>query len=106
MPFELFARRDERGKAAQRRPFDMSTRTTAPPSGADRVETLERVVIRFVGDSGDGMQLTGSKFTEATALAGNDLSHLTAIQHHHKHHVGIGANVSGAAGRLATGRCG
>jgi 2-oxoglutarate ferredoxin oxidoreductase subunit alpha len=38
------------------------------------VEELDRVAIRFTGDSGDGMQLTGSKFTEATGLAGNDLS--------------------------------
>ena len=38
------------------------------------VEELDRVAIRFAGDSGDGMQLTGTKFTEATALAGNDLS--------------------------------
>jgi len=38
------------------------------------VETLEHVAIRFAGDSGDGMQLTGTKFTESTALAGNDLS--------------------------------
>jgi 2-oxoglutarate ferredoxin oxidoreductase subunit alpha len=38
------------------------------------VEELEEVAIRFAGDSGDGMQLTGTKFTEATALAGNDLS--------------------------------
>jgi len=39
-----------------------------------RVEEVERVAIRFTGDSGDGMQLTGTKFTETTALAGNDLS--------------------------------
>jgi 2-oxoglutarate ferredoxin oxidoreductase subunit alpha len=38
------------------------------------VEEVARVAIRFVGDSGDGMQLTGTKFTESTALAGNDLS--------------------------------
>jgi len=37
-------------------------------------EKIEHVAIRFTGDSGDGMQLTGTKFTEATALAGNDLS--------------------------------
>ncbi len=37
-------------------------------------EQIEHVAIRFAGDSGDGMQLTGTKFTEATALAGNDLS--------------------------------
>jgi 2-oxoglutarate/2-oxoacid ferredoxin oxidoreductase subunit alpha len=34
----------------------------------------EAVVVRFAGDSGDGMQLTGSQFTLATALAGNDLA--------------------------------
>ena len=32
------------------------------------VEEIDRVAIRFTGDSGDGMQLVGSKFTEATAL--------------------------------------
>ncbi|MGB8221101.1 MAG: 2-oxoacid:acceptor oxidoreductase subunit alpha [Polyangiales bacterium] len=37
-------------------------------------EILQSVVIRFVGDSGDGMQLTGSQFTTATADAGNDLA--------------------------------
>ncbi len=35
---------------------------------------LESAVIRFAGDSGDGMQMTGSQFTLATALAGNDLA--------------------------------
>ena len=44
------------------------------PSPGKQVLELERVAIRFAGDSGDGMQLTGTKFTEATALAGNDLS--------------------------------
>ncbi len=43
----------------------------APPKP---VEELAHVAIRFAGDSGDGMQLTGTKFTESTALAGNDLS--------------------------------
>ncbi len=37
-------------------------------------EDLDSVVIRFAGDSGDGMQLTGSQFTAATALMGNDLA--------------------------------
>jgi 2-oxoglutarate ferredoxin oxidoreductase subunit alpha len=40
------------------------------------VEERERVVIRFAGDSGDGMQLAGSRFTDATALTGNDLATL------------------------------
>ncbi len=35
---------------------------------------LESVVVRFAGDSGDGMQLTGGQFTLSTALAGNDLA--------------------------------
>ncbi|MCP3989504.1 MAG: 2-oxoacid:acceptor oxidoreductase subunit alpha [Actinomycetia bacterium] len=44
---------------------------------ADRVETeVDHVVIRFAGDSGDGMQLTGDRFTSASALAGNDLATL------------------------------
>ena len=40
------------------------------------VEVKERVVIRFAGDSGDGMQLTGDRFTSATAVLGNDLATL------------------------------
>ena len=40
------------------------------------VEEKERVVIRFAGDSGDGMQLTGDRFTSATAVMGNDLATL------------------------------
>src|SRR3990167_7922785 len=35
---------------------------------------LDRVVIRFAGDSGDGMQLTGTEFTRAAAVAGNDIA--------------------------------
>ena len=46
---------------------------TAIPSSSKR-ETLDSVVIRFAGDSGDGMQVTGSQFTQATALFGNDLA--------------------------------
>ncbi|WP_244928950.1 2-oxoacid:acceptor oxidoreductase subunit alpha [Nocardioides sp. W7] len=38
------------------------------------VEQVERVVIRFAGDSGDGMQLTGDRFTQETAVFGNDLA--------------------------------
>src|SRR6201996_3303140 len=39
-------------------------------------QRLENVVIRFAGDSGDGMQLTGDRFTSETALFGNDLATL------------------------------
>jgi 2-oxoglutarate ferredoxin oxidoreductase subunit alpha len=40
------------------------------------VEQLHQVIVRFAGDSGDGMQLTGSQFTSETALLGNDISTL------------------------------
>jgi len=49
------------------------TAQIAPPEGVDRRE-LDRVVIRFAGDSGDGMQLTGDRFTSVSAFFGNDLS--------------------------------
>ena len=39
-----------------------------------RAEQISHVVVRFAGDSGDGMQLTGDRFTSASALFGNDLS--------------------------------
>ncbi|MEC8947904.1 MAG: 2-oxoacid:acceptor oxidoreductase family protein, partial [Actinomycetota bacterium] len=43
----------------------------APPAS-----TLDEVIIRFAGDSGDGMQLTGDRFTNASAMFGNDLATL------------------------------
>src|SRR5437764_7457702 len=43
---------------------------------AKPVEQLSQVIVRFAGDSGDGMQLTGSQFTSETALLGNDISTL------------------------------
>ena len=48
-----------------------TTRTWQKP-----VEQLDQVTIRFAGDSGDGMQLTGDRFTSETAMFGNDLSTL------------------------------
>ena len=43
---------------------------------AKKIKSVEGVVIRFAGDSGDGMQLTGTRFSETTAIVGNDLSTL------------------------------
>ena len=51
---------------------DIATKPPAPRL----VEDLERLVIRFAGDSGDGMQLTGDRFTSASAVFGNDLATL------------------------------
>ena len=53
----------------------MSTSTTEDNTEADPHE-LDRVVVRFAGDSGDGMQLVGDRFTELSALFGNDLATL------------------------------
>lgn len=48
-----------------------------PHHGTEKeVRRLDRVIIRFAGDSGDGMQLTGDRFTSETASFGNDLSTL------------------------------
>src|SRR5438128_4077325 len=49
---------------------------SAPGGLVKSVVTLDRVVIRLAGDSGDGMQLTGNRFTSETASFGNDLSTL------------------------------
>lgn len=56
----------ERGLAGER----------GAPDGGKEVRRLDRVIIRFAGDSGDGMQLTGDRFTSETASFGNDLSTL------------------------------
>ncbi|MFF9868564.1 2-oxoglutarate ferredoxin oxidoreductase subunit alpha, partial [Streptomyces sp. NPDC013953] len=45
--------------------------TTAQRGGEKEVRRLDRVIIRFAGDSGDGMQLTGDRFTSETASFGN-----------------------------------
>ena len=51
------------------------TDTVERPAGRE-AETITRVVVRFAGDSGDGMQLTGDRFTSVSAAFGNDLSTL------------------------------
>ncbi len=48
--------------------------STSASTSKAKVQQVDTVTIRFVGDSGDGMQLTGSEFTKANALAGNDLA--------------------------------
>ena len=53
----------------------MATQTAERPADTpNNSGTPEAVVVRFAGDSGDGMQLTGGQFTLSTALAGNDLA--------------------------------
>ncbi|MCF3962131.1 2-oxoacid:acceptor oxidoreductase subunit alpha [Streptomyces fuscigenes] len=63
--------------AEQRAPLSGRSEESGPGgSGAKEVRRLDRVIIRFAGDSGDGMQLTGDRFTSETASFGNDLSTL------------------------------
>nr|WP_103503766.1 MULTISPECIES: 2-oxoacid:acceptor oxidoreductase subunit alpha [unclassified Streptomyces] len=65
------------GPADTQEPAGLRDTASAPASsGAKEVRRLDRVIIRFAGDSGDGMQLTGDRFTSETASFGNDLSTL------------------------------
>ena len=54
----------------------MSERTATAAPAAKPKRVLDRAVVRFAGDSGDGMQLTGEQFTTEAAWAGNDISTL------------------------------
>ena len=58
----------------------MTSQVSSPaegrPDDGKEIRRLDRVIIRFAGDSGDGMQLTGDRFTSDTASFGNDLSTL------------------------------
>ena len=72
----------------------MTTETQIePPRSA--VQELDEVVIRFAGDSGDGMQLTGSQFADTTALVGNDLATLPDYPAEIRAPAGTLAGVSG-----------
>src|SRR5262245_11224443 len=64
---------------------ETGSRTAPPGVGANvsngstnghpkKVEKVESVTIRFAGDSGDGMQLAGTRFTDTSALLGNDIA--------------------------------
>ena len=52
----------------------MATVLERSDTGGTVRQNLESAVVRFAGDSGDGIQLTGAHFTLATAVAGNDLA--------------------------------
>jgi 2-oxoglutarate ferredoxin oxidoreductase subunit alpha len=62
---------------------------------AKTVQEIEQVVIRFAGDSGDGMQVTGDRFTTATAVLGNDLATLPDFPAEIRAPAGSLAGVSG-----------
>ncbi len=82
----------------------MTTDLAPPPSSAPKKAVLERyrdVVIRFSGDSGDGMQVTGTQFTNTSALLGNDLSTLPDFPAEIRAPAGTLAGVSGFQVRIA-----
>jgi len=72
----------------------VTTETQIEPARS-AVQELDEVVIRFAGDSGDGMQLTGSQFADTTALVGNDLATLPDYPAEIRAPAGTLAGVSG-----------
>src|ERR1700749_891619 len=64
-------------------------------NGSRRLTTLPSVTIRFAGDSGDGMQLAGTQFTDTSALVGNDISTLPDFPAEIRAPAGTLAGVSG-----------
>jgi 2-oxoglutarate/2-oxoacid ferredoxin oxidoreductase subunit alpha len=73
----------------------MESAPTVPRPVPRPIEEVDAVVIRFCGDSGDGMQLTGTEFTRAAALARNDLSTLPDFPAEIRAPAGTLAGVSG-----------
>ncbi len=61
------------GRRRPLRPAAAATARMKVGHVSKQVKQLDRVVIRFAGDSGDGMQLTGDRFTQESAVFGNDL---------------------------------
>src|SRR6266404_2315415 len=74
-----------------------SAQPASPHSSKHRaeIEELEAVTIRFAGDSGDGMQLAGTQFTNASAILGNDISTLPDFPAEIRAPAGTLAGVSG-----------
>src|SRR5690349_25079176 len=74
----------------------VSTSTLEQPGGQrPAVQELESVTIRFCGDSGDGMQLTGTQFTNTSAVLGNDVSTMPDFPAEIRAPAGTLAGVSG-----------
>ncbi|HYT87734.1 MAG TPA: 2-oxoacid:acceptor oxidoreductase subunit alpha [Gemmataceae bacterium] len=75
--------------------MSVSNPTLEPPGGKPAAEEVESVTIRFCGDSGDGMQLAGTQFTNASAILGNDISTLPDFPAEIRAPAGTLAGVSG-----------
>src|SRR5262249_50094796 len=81
----------------------MTVKLEGPEAGRSAIvpERWEDAVVRFAGDSGDGMQLTGSQFTTTSALLGNDLSTLPDFPAETRAPAGTLAGVSAFQVRIA-----
>src|SRR5277367_5882984 len=89
-----------RNAAREQREVRISMSTQAPsgqPASHHRtpVQEIDSVTIRFAGDSGDGMQLAGTQFTNASAILGNDISTLPDFPAEIRAPAGTLAGVSG-----------
>src|ERR1700741_3322673 len=80
----------------------MSTLTEVPSSKSRR-EVIEQAVIRFAGDSGDGMQVTGSQFPNPVALYGNDIATFPDYPAEIRAPAGTGPGVSGFQFNFSSG---
>jgi 2-oxoglutarate ferredoxin oxidoreductase subunit alpha len=75
--------------------------TEDPAKGSTTSEKLQDVVVRFAGDSGDGMQLTGNQFSRTSAIVGNDLATLPEFPAEIRAPAGTLAGVSAFQVRIA-----
>src|SRR5215472_4707020 len=75
--------------------MSVKTEASPPPNRPTRLEEVESATIRFAGDSGDGMQLAGTQFTNASAILGNDISTLPDFPAEIRAPAGTLAGVSG-----------
>ena len=73
----------------------MTIQEIESPKNEKQVETLQHVTVRMAGDSGDGMQLAGTKFTSASVIFGNDVSTLPDFPAEIRAPTGTLAGVSG-----------
>src|ERR1051325_5388790 len=73
----------------------MESTIESKPGRAASVVEADSIVIRFSGDSGDGMQLTGTQFTDTAAFLGNDLSTFPEFPAEIRAPIGTTAGVSG-----------
>src|SRR5881398_574516 len=89
-----------RNAAREQQEVRISMSTSQAPAGQSAgrrisVEEIDSVTIRFAGDSGDGMQLAGTQFTNASAILGNDISTLPDFPAEIRAPTGTLAGVSG-----------